>query len=438
MINPHLYALIAGEPSGDNLGAGLMMALKHHDPAAEFIGIGGPRMIHLGMHSYARMEDLAVMGFTEVFSRLLPILRIRTKITKTIINAAPAVLVGIDLPDFNLAVEARVRRAGIPVVHYVSPSVWAWRESRMRKIRQACDLVLALLEFEKKYYDKENMPCEYVGHALANAIPLDVDTELARERIDLFRSCVEPVTGKVMGIMPGSRAGVIERMLPIYAQAARLIKNSLKQVCFISSVPTYELAAKVKDIWLENAPDLSLTLYVGSSLDVMASCDAVLLTSGTVALEAMLLKRPFCVAYKVSPVSAAVGRRLIKIRTFSLPNLIAGKDIVKEFIQDTCTPANLSAEMIKLMTSSNLLMEQQFRNIHESMRLNSDELAARAVLRVMEQVQERSVRVKQVPDGSAKGFKNEIEPDVTLPDASEVHVPGEKTEPRFGPGGDLH
>ncbi len=381
--NPHLYALVAGEPSGDTLGAGLMMAIKRRDPLAEFIGIGGPKMIHQGLHSCANMDDLAVMGITEVLLKLPMILKIRTRLVKNILEAKPCVYIGIDLPDFNLYVEQKVKNEEIPTVHYVSPSVWAWREGRITKIKAACDEILALLPFEPEFYAKHQMSCTYVGHTLANMIPLHVSQQNARERISLEKSSVEPVKDKVMAILPGSRKGIITKMLPIYAHTVRLVKKKLPNTVFICTVPSYKTAELVKDLWLEVAPDLSLTVFVGNTQDVIASADAALLTCGTIALETMLLKTPFAVAYKVSAISALIARRLLKIDTYSLPNLIAKNRVVKEFIQEKCTSKNLSDEMVNLLNSDNLLMKKQFTDIHQCMRCNSDELASDAVFKVI-------------------------------------------------------
>lgn len=382
-FNCHLYALTACEASADTLGAALMRAISRHDDKAKFIGIGGPKMTQCGLNSAFKMEELAVMGLTEVVSHLPKILKIRKAIASIIIEARPCVYIGIDAPDFNLSVERKVKAQGIPVIHYVSPSVWAWREGRLKKIKESCDEVLALLPFEKEYYDKAGMPCTYVGHTLASSIPLEPDDEGARERIDLKRNCVNKIRGKVMGIMPGSRAGIIKTMLPVYAQTARIIKHKLKDTVFISAAPTPEIAALIKDLWLEHAPDLSLTIYTDNAQDVMASCDALLLTCGTVTLEAMLLKKPMCVAYKVSKLSAAIAKHLLKVDTFSLPNLLAKRRIVSEYIQDDCTPRNLSDEMVKLLTSDNLLMKKEFLAIHKHIRVPSDEYAAAAVFRLI-------------------------------------------------------
>lgn len=387
--NPHLYAIIAGEVSGDTLGAGLMKAILRHDPEAKFIGIGGQKMIQCGMVSAFNMEELSVMGIFEVAAHAIPILKIRSSITKLLLKERPCIMIGIDSPDFNLSVEHALKKAGIKTVHYVSPSVWAWREKRIVKIKASCDEILALLPFEKEFYDRHDMPCTYVGHTLANSIPVKIDQALARERSGLYKNCVDGVPGKVLAILPGSRRGIIKRMLPIYALSAALLHEKIKDLSFISVAPNRDIALLIKDIWLEYCPQLSLTVFVGDSQDVIASADACLLTCGTIAFEAMLLKCPMVVAYKVSRLSAAIARRLLKVNMYSLPNLLAKREIVKELIQEDCTPIKLAHECIRLLTSDNLLMKKEFTTIHESIKTNTDELAARAVMRLVAQEQQQ-------------------------------------------------
>ncbi len=426
-VNPHLYALIAGEPSGDTLGSGLMMAIKRQDPLAQFIGIGGPKMIHQGLHSSVKMEELAVMGITEVLLKLFKILK---RAVADLIEAKPCVFIGIDLPDFNLYVEAKVKKAGIPTVHYVSPSVWAWRENRVKKIKEACDEILALLPFEPEWYQKRNLPCTYVGHTLANTIPVHIDHTQAKERINLAKNCVEAPQGKVMGILPGSRKGVITKMLPIYAYTARLVKRALPDTVFVCTVGTYELASLVKDLWLEVAPDLSLTVFVGNTQDVIASSDAVLLTCGTIALETMLLKTPFAVAYKVSALSAFIARRMLKVNVYSLPNLIAGRKIVKEFIQEECTPSLLAEEMQKLLIYDNIVMKKEFENIHTSMQCNSDELACKAVFKVIANHFKDDTIIQQIANAKGEGIVVDSSSPLPKANVEEVKVKTEEsTEP---------
>lgn len=376
---PHLYAITACESSGDLLGASLMRAILQRDPNAKFIGIGGPKMIALGMKSAHNIDDLSVMGFFEVFKNLAKILKIRKSITNTIIAARPIVYIGIDGPDFNLYVERKVKENHIPTVQYVSPSVWAWREGRLNKIKQSCDLILALLPFEKEYYDKVNMPCTYVGHNLVNMIPLEYSQDDVRARLELYKHSVEPVLDKVMAIMPGSRKGELANMIPIFARAARKVKQKIPSICFISAAPSYQKALLIKDLWLANAPDLSLTIFVGKSHEVLASSDAVLLTCGTVALEAMLWKKPMAVAYKVNAITALILKRLLKIKNYSLPNLLAKREVVAEFIQDKCNPDLLAKQMLSLLSSDNLLMKKEFATLHSLLQINTDEIATKAI-----------------------------------------------------------
>lgn len=388
---PRLYALVAGEASGDVLGAGLIRAIKKRDPQAEFIGIGGPKMAAEGFSSLFPMDQLSVMGLMEVVSHLIPILQLRRHLIQKLLAARPDVMIGIDAPDFNLTVERRLKQAGIPVLHYVSPSVWAWREGRMKTIAASCDEVLALLPFEKDFYDRKGMPCTYVGHTLAADIPLDVDQDEARAAVELYKNSIDPINPsrtKVMGILAGSRKGELTRMVPIFAQAARLIRQKLPDVVFVSAAVNEDKALLLKDLWLEHAPGLSLTIYVGRSREVIASTDAVLLTCGTVAFEAMLLKRPMAVAYKVNAVSAMIARRLLKVDMFSLPNLLSGRRLVAEYIQENCTPQNLAMEMLKLLQSDNLLLKKEFRHLHQCLIMDSDNIAASAVLARMQRGQE--------------------------------------------------
>lgn len=382
----HVYALVAGESSGDTLGAGLIRAIRRKDPQASFIGIGGPAMQAEGLHSLFDMDELSVMGFGEVVAHLVPILRIRHNLIKALLEVRPRVVIGIDSPDFNFRVERKLKEAGIPAIHYVSPSVWAWREGRLKTVRASCDEVLALLPFEKEFYDKVHFPCTYVGHTLANAIPLQVDTQKAREELNLAHDCVDVIkpTSKIMGVLPGSRKGELKRMVPIFARTARLVRQKLPDTVFISVAVSKERAYMLKDLWLEVAPDIPLTIFVQKSRETIACCDAVLLTCGTVALETMLLKKPMAVAYRTGTLAAAIARRLLKIDKFSLPNLLARGNVVKEFIQEDCTPEKLSHEMINLLRSDNLLMKDQFLRLHKAIRLNSDELAAEAVFALLQ------------------------------------------------------
>lgn len=451
--NSHLYALITCEASGDALGAGLMRAILRRDPQAKFIGIGGPKMIACGMISSFKMDSLSVMGLTEVVRHLIPILKIRHELIKILLEAKPCVVIGIDAPDFNLKVEKVLKQAGIPAVHYVSPSVWAWREGRIKTIKESTDMVLSLLPFEKEVYDRENMRCTYVGHTLASTIPLKNSVENARSSIALANTSIESIEGKkVMGILPGSRKSEIERMLPIFAKACSIIKSQMDNVCFICAATDKKKAYLIKDIWMSYAPFLSLTIYEGRSQDVIASSDAVLLTCGTVALEAMLLNRPMAVAYKVNMLSALIVKRMLKIDTFSLPNLLAKRNIVSEFIQSQCNAQNLANEMLKLLNSDNLLMKTEFNRIHQSIRMNSDEVAADAIFKLIDDLKDRQIALVDKDQGAKKKdldvsidanktvssqkeptFSNDVEPTLNIPSdkALDLVADASKKEPDF-------
>lgn len=433
--NSHLYALVVGEASGDTLGAGLMRAILRIDPKAKFIGIGGPKMISCGMISSFNMSELSVMGISEVISHLFPILKIRHNLIKILIDAKPCVFIGIDSPDFNLKVEKELKKASIPTIHYVSPSVWAWRAGRIKTIKESCDEVLALLPFEKEVYDRENMPCTYVGHTLANQIPFGVSAQRAKDLLSFSQTCVDEEfeNKKVMTILPGSRKGIVSRMMPIYAKACRLIKEKHNDIVFICGTLNYDLAVLIKDIWLEYAPDISLTIYTGQTRDVIAAADSVLLTCGTVAFETMLLNRPMCVAYRVNPLTALVVKKMLTVDSFSLPNLLAKRKIVSEYIQDECTPENLANEMLKLLKSDNLLLKKEFESIHRQIKINSDDIAAKAVFacieRVNKELKEKAL-IEKTNEASKKATKSAK--NVAKKEASkDVNLSFNKKEPKF-------
>lgn len=236
------------------------------------------------------------------------------------------------------------------------------------------------------------MRCTYVGHTLANRIPFEISKEEARNRILLQERSVEPIEGKVLAILPGSRSTELKHMVPVFAACARLVKAQMPEVVFISVSPTHEKALLLKDLWLEYAPDIRLSVFVGMSHDVIASADVALLASGTVAFEAMLLKKPMVVAYKVNPLTAFVGRRMLKVNMYSLPNLLAKRRIVSEFIQENCTPNLLCEEVCKLLKSDNLLMKKEFMTIHKNIRMNSDEIASDAVFKLIKDKKEEIVK----------------------------------------------
>ncbi|MHA6494327.1 lipid-A-disaccharide synthase [Pseudomonas borbori] len=373
MTSPLRVALVAGEASGDILGAGLMQALKQRHADVEFIGVGGPLMQAQGLVSYFPMERLAVMGLVEVLGRLPELLSRRKRLLKTLIEAKPDVFIGIDAPDFNLDLELKLRRAGIKTVHYVSPSVWAWRQKRVFKIRDACDLMLTLFPFEAQFYDAHQVPVRFVGHPLADAIPTQADRAAARDALDL------PHDGHVVALLPGSRGGEVARLGGLFLDTAVRLRTLRPGVRFVLPCANPERRKQLEELLVGR--DLPLTLLDGRSHDALAACDAVLIASGTATLEALLYKRPMVVAYKVAPLTYQILKRLVKSPYISLPNLLAERLLVPELIQDAATPEALAQVLAPLLEGG----EEQtvgFGVIHRALRRDASIQAADAVLTV--------------------------------------------------------
>jgi lipid-A-disaccharide synthase len=368
-------ALVAGEASGDILGAGLMQALKARHPHVEFIGVGGPLMQAEGLNSYFPMERLAVMGLVEVLGRLPELLARRKRLIKGLIAAKPDVFIGIDAPDFNLTVELKLRRAGIKTVHYVSPSVWAWRKKRVLKIRQACDLKLTLFPFEAQFYDAHSVPVRFVGHPLADAIPVQADRMAARAALDLPLDC------PVVALLPGSRGGEVARLGSLFLDAAVRLRTLRPGIRFVLPCASPERREQLEQLLVGR--DLPLTLLNGRSHDALAACDAVLIASGTATLEALLYKRPMVVAYKVAPLTYRILKRLVTSPYISLPNLLAERLLVPELIQDAATPEAL-AQLLAPLLSGGEVQTEGFDVIHRALRRDASAQAAEAVLKLAE------------------------------------------------------
>ncbi|SDS55298.1 lipid-A-disaccharide synthase [Pseudomonas oryzae] len=367
-------ALVAGEASGDILGAGLMQAIKARHPDVRFIGVGGPRMQAEGLDSYFPMERLAVMGLVEVLGRLPELLKRRRRLIRSLIAERPDVFIGIDAPDFNLGVELKLRQAGIRTVHYVSPSVWAWRQKRVLKIQRACDLMLTLFPFEAQFYEAQRVPVCFVGHPLADAIPLDAERSAARAALGL------PAQGGVVALLPGSRGGEVERLGSLFLDAAERLRALRPGLRFVLPCASGERRAQLEAMLAGR--DLSLALLDGRSHEALAACDAVLIASGTATLEALLFKRPMVVAYRVAPLTYRILRRLVKSPYISLPNLLAGRLLVPELIQDAATPEALAATLSPLLDDGSAQTES-FDAIHRELRRGASERAAEAVLQLV-------------------------------------------------------
>ena len=366
-------ALVAGEASGDILGAGLMQALKAQYPVIEFIGVGGPLMQVQGLNSYFPMERLSVMGLVEVLGRLPELLSRRKRLINTLIAAKPDVCIGIDAPDFNLTLELKLRQAGIKTVHYVSPSVWAWRQKRVLKIRKACDLMLTLFPFEAQFYQDHQVPVRFVGHPLADTIPQQADRAAAREALNLASD--QPV----VALMPGSRGGEVSRLGGLFLDAAVRLRTLRPGIQFVLPCSSPERRAQIEHMLVGR--DLPLTLLNGRSHEALAACDAVLIASGTATLEALLYKRPMVVAYKVAPITYRILKRLVSSAYISLPNLLAERLLVPELIQDAATPEAL-AQLLAPLLDGGEVQTEGFDVIHRALRRDASLQAAQAVLQL--------------------------------------------------------
>ncbi|WP_225775110.1 lipid-A-disaccharide synthase [Pseudomonas sp. Marseille-Q5115] len=367
-------ALVAGEASGDILGAGLMRALRARHPRVRFIGVGGPRMEAEGLRSYFPMERLAVMGLVEVLGRLRELLARRKQLVQTLLEARPDVFIGIDAPDFTLAIEARMHREGIKAVHYVSPSVWAWRQKRVLKIREGCDLMLTLFPFEARFYEEKGVPVRFVGHSLADQIPLQADRAQARESLGLAPE------GPVVALMPGSRGGEVRRLGALFFDTAQRLLAARPSLRFVVPCASPERRGQLQALLAGRS--LPITLLDGQSHEALAACDAVLIASGTATLEALLYKRPMVVAYRLAPLTWWMLKRMVTSPYVSLPNLLAQRALVPEILQDAATPEALAEALLPLLDNPG---EQTagFDAIHRTLRQDASNQAADAVLQLL-------------------------------------------------------
>lgn len=376
---PLTVALVAGETSGDILGAGLMRALKARIPNVRFVGVAGPLMQAEGCEAWYDMEELAVMGIVEVLGRLPRLLHIRADLTRRFSTLRPDVFVGIDAPDFNITLEGNLKKRGIKTIHYVSPSVWAWRQKRVFKIAQATDLVLAFLPFEKAFYDKFNVPCRFIGHTMADAMPLEPDKGAARDRLGIDRHA------RCLALLPGSRGAEVEMLSASFLQTVQILRQDDPDLQVLVPLANAKRREQFMRIQAQIAPNLSLRLLDGQARDALIASDAALLASGTVALECMLAKCPMVVGYRMKPLTFWLAKRLVKTDYVSLPNLLAGRELVKELLQDACEPSQLADALRPLLAESQTrhILHDTFRMLHQQIRCQADEQAADAVLELV-------------------------------------------------------
>lgn len=373
--------MVAGELSGDLLGGGLIQALRANHPNTIIEGIGGPQMLAAGCHSHYPLETLSVMGLVEVIKHFSQLKQCRDQLRTYFLQHPPDLFIGIDAPDFNLGLEQALKSAGIPTVHYVSPSVWAWRHYRLRKIARSCDLMLTLFPFEADYYQQHAIPVRFVGHPLADQIPLQTDPQTARQQLNL------PPAEKWVTLLPGSRRHEVLQLGIPFLQTAQWLLTHYPQMRFLVPLASHSLKALFCQQLAQVAPNLPITLLIGQSHEAMAAADVVLTASGTATLEAMLLKRPMVVAYRLAAVTYWLARWLVHIPYFSLPNLLAQEQLVAEFLQDQVTPENLGTALLYWLENPQAvkILQNHFTKIQFQLRLGANQQAAQAILAIINQ-----------------------------------------------------
>jgi lipid-A-disaccharide synthase len=375
---PLRVGLVAGESSGDLLGAGLITAVRQRIPDAVFEGVAGPEMMAAGCDRWADAEELAVMGVVEPLKHLPRLLRLRRTLISRWRASPPDVFVGIDAPDFNLGLEAALKASAIRTMHYVSPSIWAWRSGRIRKIRRAADCVLCILPFEPSMYEQQGVSAVFVGHPKADALSPDIDVPAVRETLGL------PADRRIVAVLPGSRGSEVTRLAPVFADAAADIAAREAGVHFVTPVAAEKLRPVIEVSLQQHAVADHFTLVDGRSIEVMSAADLVLLASGTAALESALLGKPTVAAYRVAPLTALIVRAfgLVKVNEFTLPNLLAGETLIPEFIQGDAEPAAIAGAIIDLLHDAErcAAIRERFAKLRADLAMNSDARAADALI----------------------------------------------------------
>ena len=371
--------IVAGEPSGDYLGAGLINALVQRFPRMDIVGVGGPRMEEAGMKKLYDMERISIMGLDELFRSLHDILKIRKALLKYFSERRISVFIGIDVPDFNLGLEGKLRKSGIPTVHYVSPTVWAWRGYRIRKIKRAVSHMLTLFPFEAEYYQRHGVPVDFVGHPIADEIDVEYDKVHIRKTLSL-----PPVGRHIVALLPGSRMVELQRLGELFIRVARALQDKIEDIEFVAPFANPETRLYFTSL-LEKNSDVRVVVVDGQSRQVIASADAVLLASGTAALESALLKVPMVVAYKGSWLSGVLVKLLAHVEHFSMPNHLLDEPVVPEFFQSDANVDNLVAAMSRYLIDQEYrrAVSQSFGAIISLLRCDANNRAAQAVADIL-------------------------------------------------------
>ncbi|MCB1673374.1 MAG: lipid-A-disaccharide synthase [Moraxellaceae bacterium] len=379
---PITIGIVAGEISGDTLGAGLITALKQRYPNARFVGICGAQMIAAGGETWFPLERLSVMGLVEVLGRIKELFAIRDELVQRFIAQKIDVFIGIDAPDFNLRVAPQLKQAGIKTVHYVSPSVWAWRQGRIHGIKAAIDLMLCLLPFEKQFYDQHQLKAVFVGHPLADSLPLSNDTQSARQQLALDSQ------QRYIALLPGSRGGEVGRLAQPLFEAALLLKKQQPQLNFIIPAINNLRKAQISELLAQSGLQAQIfddSYGAGVGRLVMAAADVVVLASGTATLEAMLLKKPMVVVYKLQWLTYLIVRLMAKAKYISLPNLLANQMLVPELVQGAVTADNISQAVAQgLQPQQQQQLVSRFTELHQQLQANGSQTAAQAICDLLE------------------------------------------------------
>ncbi|MEY3878683.1 MAG: Lipid-A-disaccharide synthase [Pseudomonadota bacterium] len=371
-------AIVAGESSGDLLGSHLIRSLKSSRSDLKFIGIAGPKMMKEGAVSLFLMEELSVRGYFEAFKKLFHLIQLRKNLLNQILNQKPDLFIGVDAPDFNFWIERQLKKKGIPVIHYVSPSIWAWRGNRLRKIKKSVDHMLTIFPFEKNIYSKANIQATFVGHPLAEMIPLYSNKKKAQDKLKIIKAT------KVIALLPGSRQGEVTWHAQLLIDSATEISKRFRDVKFLVPLPTretYDIFSKT--LFKNTHAELDIQLLVGHASDAINAADLVIVASGTATLETALYKKPMIVIYKMSSISWQILKRMRYLPFVSLPNILLNKFIVPELLQSDATSDNISSKAIEILKNApyrkNLLI--QFTKIHHQLKQNTSDRLSKVILK---------------------------------------------------------